>query len=296
MTYYNHDSPRVAEHLYTRHRDLLKSSGRYDLQVIYQVNRQLQDCDEPPSKREQKSDKSEGDECFDNFECSSYLCSSNGVCEMNEDRTVLNIGFESEGSMKSGDFQNDDLVAVSRAFQPKSISGKSQGIGGVADSLVFAKQTLGSNTYLANQFEIEVLILKSSATFVGLMVRENEEAGSKHFSAIMTENEGAKVMYRSIHGGVTTSINFGACSGTWGVNGVWLKIVRFGENLRAYCMINADMEEDLELELPGYELLGEVSIMMDKAVHVGIFVAMGGSEWVPGVVEFDNYSLKVRFF
>ena len=236
--------------------------------------------------------KSEGEQCLQNNECNSFRC-SDGACKLNAERTVLGIGIDATGKMLSGSVENNDIVAVNRVVKKKTISGKSRGIGGIKDSFVYAKQTLGPQVYLADSFELEVHIVKSSASDFGLMIRENEEPSGRHFSAVMTQSNGSRAMYRSTHDNDSISTTSTDCGlgNDWDTDGIWLKIERSREHFRAYCMVDSGTEDNQDIT--NYVVLGETTIKMDSSVHVGIFVAMNDGATSDGQVEFDNYSLKV---
>lgn len=189
------------------------------------------------------------------------------------------------GSNAAGSITKDVAMAA------KAIHGKGHDIWGSSDSFFFYEQKITHNSYLADRFEVEVYSKDGFggqeayrwAKF-GLMVRDNLNPSSRHFSAFLTPSMGVHVNYRASEGGSTLSI-----PGDDAVRGGgWLKIERSGSRFRAY--YKSDPQNDDEETF--YTVLGEGTVDMSNDVHVGIAISSHHEPDECDSVEFESFMVK----
>ena len=192
------------------------------------------------------------------------------------------IGYNAYGYISGN---NQDITRV--------IEATSNDIWGSNDSFFFSERTIGSNSYLADRFEIELYTengfsasdssLHPWAKF-GLMVRDNLTPSSRHFSVFLTPTTGVIAQFRK-HDGSGSESATGHKSSVRG--GGWLKIEKNGDDFRASYK-NDPINND---EKTFYNVIGEATIPMSGDVHVGVALSSHGP--TRHQVEFDKFTLKV---
>ena len=162
------------------------------------------------------------------------------------------------------------------------------GLQGGSDSFVFTS-IKAIETLQAEIFTVEVLISKESllqdSVSFGLMVRDNLDASSRHFSAMFSKDNGAHTVSRgntyriagSSADSITSPSDIKIRSGT----DIWLRIDRSGNEFRAYIKMD-DSDSD-------YKRIGSAINVMTNTAEIGMVLA---SPQTQATVAFSSFSLS----
>lgn len=188
----------------------------------------------------------------------------------------------------SGSLSNVAMMGKGRSvtITGKGSKGVVNDIWESRDSFFFSSVNI-PGTEIGNIFSVQIY---SAAGFVanstahdwrkfGLMVRDDLDPSSKHFSVLLTQRRGIHVFSRSTHGGKTTMGTEGNITFS---GGGWLRIDRAGDQYRAFYR----SEEE-----SSYIPIGSATISMSESVEVGVAISPHSDESCS--VTFSLFDMKV---
>jgi regulation of enolase protein 1 (concanavalin A-like superfamily) len=141
-----------------------------------------------------------------------------------------------------------------------------------ADSFHYLSQPLNGDGYIVARVE-HILALDSGAK-AGIMLRENNAAGSQQVSLLLTPDDGAYFLRRATLDAKGAALSFSA------QGPLWLKLVRQGNTFTASVSIDGAV----------WKLIGKDEIPMDDPINVGLVLSPKNTNSL-GEASFDHVTV-----